>query len=131
MATPAMMRVENGPQFRAALKRTEYGLEHLKETHLKMSGIVAGTAKANAPELTGRTESSVRPGATQRASIVRAGKASLPYVPRDHWGDPPSKGGVKANPWLAAAAKETEPKWFAVYEHDIERLLDQTYGATG
>ncbi|VXC21274.1 HK97 gp10 family phage protein [Aeromicrobium sp. 9AM] len=125
MTTSAIYRVEGGTQLRAGLKRVEGGLEDLKATHLKIAGVIAGRARTKAPQgPTGRTAASVRPGATQRASIVRAGRASLPYVPRDHYGDPPG-GSIAPNPWLIDAAQETEPQWFAIYEHDIEVLIDR------
>lgn len=125
MATPAIYRVENGREFRASLKRIENGLEDLKATHLKIAGVIASAGRAKAPQgPSGRTAASVRPGATQRASIVRAGRASLPYVPRDHYGDPPS-GSIAPNPWLIDAAQETEPRWFAIYEHDVEALINR------
>lgn len=125
MPQTALYRVVGGPQLRAGLRRIERGLEDLKGTHLKIAGVIAGRARQTAPVGdSGRTRASIRPGATQRASIVRAGRASIPYVPRDHYGDPPS-GHIHPNPWLIDAAQETEPQWFAIYEHDVEALIDR------
>lgn len=127
MATPAIVRVEGAAQLRAGLRRTGDDLEDSRATHLAIAKVVAGAA--DPPEgPSGRTARSVRPGATKRAAIVRAGRASIPYVPRDHWGDPPS-GSIRPNPWLAKAAQDTEPVWYSLYEQYVERSLDKIKGA--
>lgn len=124
----AAMRVVGADKLRAALRRVGDDLTDGKEVHLAIAQVVTRAAQPPRGE-SGRTAASLRPGATKRASIVRAGRASAPYVPRDHYGDPPG-GPIKANPWLSEAAQQTEPTWFALYTKYVERSISKIRGAT-
>lgn len=126
MATPAIVRVEGADKLRAGLKRAGDDLEDGKEVHAQIAKVVADAAQPPVGE-SGRTEASVRPGATKRAAVVRAGKASLPYVGVDHYGWP--QKNIAENPWLVRAGQETENTWYPLYEKYVERSLDKIQGA--
>ncbi|KAA1380521.1 HK97 gp10 family phage protein [Aeromicrobium fastidiosum] len=128
MATTAITRVVGADKLRAGLKATGDDLEDAKEVHLAIAKVVADAADLPVGE-TGRTAASLRPGATKRASIVRAGKASLPGVQPDHYGWPARN--IRENPWLVLAGQGSESTWYPLYERYVERSLDKIKGATG
>lgn len=128
MATvSAGIRVEGAKSLRATLKRAGHDIGQLKVAHAKVAGVVVGAGRARAPHLTGRTSGSVRPGATQRAAVVRVGSARLPYPAVDHWGWPARN--IKSNPWLSRAAQDTEAAWTPIYERAVESVLATIKGA--
>lgn len=126
MTTPAAMRVVGADKLRAGLKRAGDDLEDGKEVHASIAGVVARRADPPVGS-SGRTAASVRPGATKRQAIVRAGRASIPYVGPVHYGWPARN--IEPNTWLVDAAMETEPVWFPLYEQYVQRSLDKIEGA--
>lgn len=94
----------------------------LKGVHLQMAQTVIGAAGPGAPRRSGRLAGSLRGGQAARQSIVRAGGASVPYAGPIHWGWPAR--GIRANPWIAAAAQASEPVWLAQYEQALRALVE-------
>lgn len=117
-----VLEVEGGRELRAALKGIENGLADLKATHGKIAAMVAPVGRRGAPHRTGALSASVRGSGTASAAIVRAGGARLPYAGPIHWGWPARNIG--AQPFLTDAGKSTEPAWVAMYEHDVQGLID-------
>lgn len=117
-----VMEVEGGRELRAALKGVDGGLKNLKATHAKISATVTPVAQRGTPRLTGRLASSIRGTGTASAAIVRAGGAAIPYGGPIHWGWPAHN--IAAQPFLTDAGQETQPVWVAIYEDDVQRLID-------
>ena len=61
-------------------------LAELKAANRDIADDVTSTAKQLAPRLTGRLGASVRPGATNRTGIVRAGSKRVPWAGPQHFG---------------------------------------------
>ncbi|GAA0898703.1 hypothetical protein GCM10009551_107070 [Nocardiopsis tropica] len=68
----------------------------------------------------------MRTGATQRAGVVRAGRASVPYAGPIHWGW--EARGIRAQPFLSDAARSSEAAWLQVYDAHIDRIIDNIRG---
>jgi hypothetical protein len=123
----AEFEVEGGKELRRSLKQVEDGLKDLKAVHAEVGGIVADEARATAPTLTGALAGSVRPGATLRGAVIRAGGARVPYAGVIHWGWP--RRNIVGQPFMTSAASDTEPTWLARYEARIDELLAKVKGA--
>lgn len=78
------------------------------------------------PRSGGRLKASIRPGATTKAGVVKAGSSRVPYAGPIHWGWP--RRNIKAQPFLTTAAKATEPVWMAEYKRHMEEAIDQVKG---
>lgn len=125
MAT--QVRVIGGRRLRKTLKAAGVDLRELSAINKKAASVVAGSARGSAPARSGRLASSIRPGATQRAGVVRAGRASLPYAGVIHWGWP--QRNIAAQPFLSEAAQSTESTWSELYWDELQRLIDSIEGA--
>jgi len=126
MAGRALAEVEGGPRFRRTLKQAGIDLKNLRNVHRSVGTLVAVAAAAFAPRRSGRLAGNIRAGATQKAAIVRAGGARLPYAGPIHWGWP--KRNITANPFITQAAQQTEPRWIAVYQDYTDNALDHIEG---
>lgn len=127
MAATAGVRVEGGRELRRDLKRAAGDLNDLKDAHREVAGIVARTAGPEAPVSSGALAASVRPGATARAAIIRAGGASLPYAGPIHFGWPARN--IEPDPFITEQAEATEPTWTDLYGDAVQRILDRIKGA--
>lgn len=121
------VQVEGGRRFRAAARKAGVDLKQLSAIHREAAGIVVGRARTWAPHVSGRLAASIRPAATQRAGMVRAGnnrrRGGVPYAHPIHWGWPARN--IKANPFLSYSAQATEPRWVKLYEDKVNDLLNQ------
>lgn len=99
----------------------------MKPVNKKAADLVAAASRGTAPRLTGRLAGTIRAGATKRAGVVRAGRASVPYAQPIHWGWPARN--IRANPWLSEAAQSTEPGWTQLYSEYIDEVLEAIEGA--
>jgi hypothetical protein len=108
----------------------------MKEIHRKIGGVVVAGARTGVPRRSGRLASTMRTGAQKSRTVVRAGRASVPYAGPIHWGWPnrPNRakgwrgGSIDAHPWLSEAAQRTEPVWVSVYERELRSLVERTPG---
>ena len=132
MANP-VVQVKGGRELRATLQAAGSDLSELKETHLKVAGIVAGRAKQLAPKVTGTMAGTIRPAGTKRAAIVRAGYKRTPYAGPNEWGWPEQAQGIKGSfsgdHWLTKAAKDTEQAWVGIYTNEVNHALSKIKGA--
>lgn len=121
------VEVENGPALRRALKKAEIDLKELSAINKRVATIVANRAKEIAPvghERNGHIRTTVRPGATQRAGIVRVGNKSKPYAGVINMGWR-AHNVTKVRPWVFQAAKETEPIWLEQYYREITDIIER------
>jgi hypothetical protein len=122
----AVGEVEGAAQLRRTLKKAGVDMKQLAAANREAAQTVAAAARPTTPVRLGNLAKSVRAGATQKAGIVRAGRGSLPYAGPIHWGWPAR--GIKPHPWIADAAKATEPQWVSDYIEHVDRVLDQVRG---
>lgn len=122
----AVHRVEGGRELRRSLREAGSDFQDLKDAHREAAEIAAAASALAAPVVSGRLRQTVRAAGTKTAGIIRAGKKSVPYAGPIHWGWP--KRNIKANPFMASAAKDTEGKWVPVFEHRIEEITNKIKG---
>lgn len=137
----AVVKVRGAKQLRRTLKKAGVSVKDLKAINLEAAQIAAAAAVARAPvggpyrrrgrgrpRAPGRLKASVRPYATQRAGVIRAGsKSRVPYAGPIHWGWPARR--IKAQPFAADAAKDTEPIWTKAYERKVMKTINSVKGA--
>lgn len=126
MARP-VVQVRGARELRRSLRKAGGDMQQVKTLHAEVGGIVAGAARPATPHRSGRLAGTVRSSGTQTASIVRAGRASVPYAGPIHYGWPARH--IKPQPWMTEAARATEPRWFATFTAGIERILATIRGA--
>ncbi len=119
------IEVRGARRLRATMKRAGIDLDELKTAHRDAADVVVKATRA--PNVTGRLQSTVRPGATKTMAIVRAGYASVPYAGPIHWGWP--RRGIRAQPFLSDAATSSESTWIQAYENEIEDIVNRIEGA--
>lgn len=120
------VEIEGARRLRSTLRKAGASLSDLKAPNRAAATIVAGHAQSVVPRKTGRLAGTIRPAATQRAGIVRAGYKRVPYAGPVHWGWP--KRRIKAQPFLARTAKVTEPIWVKEYELVMRASILQVKG---
>lgn len=128
MARQAVVQVEGTRELRKELKAAGDDLSDLKDANAEAAGIVTPVARVGAPVVSGALAGSLRSSGTASAAVIRAGYASVPYAGPVHWGWP--SRGIKPNPFIVEAAKQTQPRWVAAYERAVDRILSKIRGAT-
>lgn len=122
--------VQGSKRLLRTLKQAGVDLENLKPINADAAGIVAGAAAPNTPRRSGRLAATMRTSATKRAGVIRAGNNrktdGVAYANPIHWGW--VRKGIKPNPWLTRAAKDTEPRWVPLYEDYTEKTLKKVRG---
>ena len=101
------------------MKRAALDVQELKDLNRAAAGA--------APRRSGRLAADIRTAGTQRAGIVRVGRASLPYAGPIHWGWPARR--IAAQPFAADAARKTEPVWTEIYLAGITRIIEKIEGS--
>lgn len=119
-----VVRVEGARQLRRRLRSIENGLEDLKAEHGWIASYVYRRSAAATPRRTGRLAGTGRSSGTKTASIVRYGRASVPYAGVIHYGWP--RRNIAPQPWVIDAAQRTEPVWRAHFEETIQNLVERT-----
>lgn len=127
MSDGVTVRVEGLNRFTRTLRRAGDDLTDLKDAHAAVGRVVAAAAQARAPRRTGRLASTIRPSRQARRARVSAGRASVPYAGPIHWGWPARN--IAANPFLSNAATSTETAWVALYEDELNKIIDRVEGA--
>ncbi len=122
----AYVEIEGGRRLRSTLKKAGVDMKKMTAINRRAASVVAAAAGPAAPKLTGLLSASVRPGATQRAGIVRAGKKAIPYAGPIHWGWPAR--GIRAQPFISDAAVATEESWVPLYEKHMRDIIKEVKG---
>ena len=132
----ATVYVDGARELRRTLKKAGIDVRtDLKDAHRSAANTVLVRAMQVVPVAPatmrsakpGLLRDSLRPGATQTAAIVRAGKKRVPYAGPIHWGW--RKRNIKPTLFLTKSAKETEPAWVNEYLKKFEDILDNIKGA--
>lgn len=122
-----VVQVRGARELRRSLRKAGADMTEVKALHAEVGGIVAGAARPATPHRSGRLAGTVRSSGTNTASIVRAGRASVPYAGPIHYGWP--RRNIEPQPWLVNAAHDTEPRWSARFMDGIEQILSKIKGA--
>ena len=133
------VNLTGGRRLRSTMKKAGMDVKQLTAINKEAAGIVAGAAKVRAPlgkpgrkrgrgrpKSGGALKGSIRPGATTRAGVIRAGGARVPYANVQHWGWP--KRHISGKYFISTAAKQTEPIWVKQYERKMKRVIKQVKG---
>lgn len=126
MPDTAVVKIDGLPRLRSALRRAGVEVADLKAANAAAAAYVASAAAPRAPRRTGRLAASVRGNRAVGKATVSAGGAATPYAGPIHWGWPAR--GIEPQPFIAEAAQATESTWVALYQADIERLVDSIGG---
>lgn len=121
------IEVENGVLLRRAIKKAGIDLKELTAINRRAAQIVADRAKQTAPvgdPKGGHIRVTIRPGATQRAGIVRVGNKSKPYAGVVHYGWR-AHNVRNVKPWVIIAAQQTEPQWLNQYYQEITEIIER------
>ena len=120
MPAPAV-RVENLGKVIRQMKAIEPELvEELKAANRDIADKVTTTAKVLAPRKSGKLSNSVRPGATARTGLVRAGSKRVPYATVQHFGW--AKRNIKPDPFLYDALDDRRDEVEAAYLAAITKI---------
>lgn len=125
MPRPAL-EVEGARQLRASLKRAGVQLADLKAAHAEVARMVEARARPSTPARTGRLAGSLRSAGTNRAALVRAGRATVPYAGVIHFGW--EGHNITAQPWIFDAAQASQAAWERTYLQAIEHIIDSIEG---
>lgn len=120
------VQVDGLRQLVRTLKAAEEDLDDLKAANQRASSIVLDAARPTTPRRTGALAASGRVNKATGKANVLFGNARVPYAPPIHWGFPARH--IAANPWVMAAAQQSQSSWLAAYEADLQRVLDSVKG---
>jgi hypothetical protein len=120
------------------MKAAGADMDNLKKLNEQALNVVLPVAKSLTPvddENGGELKASVRGSATKTAATIRAGYKKLPYAGVIHYGWPTGKTDIlgrpkrlNAQPWLAEAAKQTEPQWVDNYFDGLMEVINSVQG---
>ena len=122
-AQPAVT-VENLGKVIRQIKAIEPELvDELKAANREIADKVTSTAKILAPKKSGRLTNSVRPGATARTGLVRAGSKRVPYAAVQHFGW--AKRNIRPDPFLYDALDDRRDEGEAAYIAAITKVTER------
>lgn len=116
-------------ELRAAIRRTENTelSKGLKEVHKETANVVARPARADAPVVSGRLARSVKPSASARGAIVRAGSGkSAEYAGPIHFGW--RKRRIVAQPFIFDAAGRKHDEYSDLFFERMSALVRRFVG---
>jgi hypothetical protein len=126
MTTAPVVEVRGAKQLRKTLKAAGDDLGDLKDVNQAVGNIVVQTASGMAPRRSGALAGSIRASRAAASVTIKAGSARVPYAGAIHWGWPARN--IAANPFLSNAATSTETAWVALYESELDKILDRVEG---
>ena len=114
------IRVEGADELRKSFSRFADGTENLKRVHADAAKVVEKEAKPRARKRSGKMSNSVRSTGQARQAVVRAGFASTPWVPVQHFGWPGHN--ISPNPFLYEALDSRADEVVKAYEDGIMKM---------
>jgi HK97 gp10 family phage protein len=121
MAGEVQVRIEGLNKLTRALRKSGVEVKDMKAANARVANVVVRHAQPITPHDTGALAGSIRPAQRQSGAIVRAGGGKIRYAKFVEYGT--SK--MRARPYLYRAAEEAQPQWVAVYEAELEQLMNQ------
>lgn len=111
------------------LKAAGLDLQDLKDAHARVLEVVLSDAERRVPRRTGRLAASVRGSATANYSVVRAGRAAVPYAAPIHWGW--RKHNIQQQPFMLDAIEGNRDEITGIMLHKLQAVIDTIEGAPG
>jgi HK97 gp10 family phage protein len=126
MTAQPTVQVLGAKELRKTMKQAGDDLGDLKAVHQAAGNIVVAAAQALAPKRSGALAGSIRAAKLAGGISVKVGGAGIPYANPIHWGWP--KRNIEAQPFLSDAATQTEAQWVALYEEELEKIIQRVEG---
>jgi hypothetical protein len=120
------VQVKGVRQLSKDLREFEGGVAELKDANEKAGKIVVAEAQRRAPRISGRLARSVKATRAAHRVKITGGGARVPYGPVIHWGWP--QRNIRPQPFVTAAAYDTQPDWLDEYRREITRLAAKVKG---
>lgn len=104
--------------------------KEIKSVNKAAAEVVSTEAKSIVPVRDGLLQKSIRPGATLKAGVVRAGKASVQYAGGIHFGVGPRAGrkgphNIAPRPFLYEALDLRRAEVIARYEEGVTKVINE------
>lgn len=125
MAKADSIRVQGLNEAVRALKLVGVPAKEISQAGYEAGQVVADEARTLVPVKTGALKSSIRVARQQRAIVVRAGGARVPYANPIHWGW--FRRGIMPNPFFSKALKLNIEEIYTRYFDNMNKLI-QKYG---
>jgi hypothetical protein len=116
----SVVKVQGVTQLARALRDMDADLGDLRAVNVQVAAVVWRAAVMAAPRRSGDLALSVKPGATRFRAKVGSRKV---YAGPIHWGW--AGHNIRAQPFAATAASDTEAKWLRLYLDEMQRLCDK------
>lgn len=104
------------------LERMGVEAEELRGLMESVANLVADAARPRARRLSGAMAGSIRPGRVKTRAVIRAGRASLPYVGPQHYGW--AARNITPNPFLTDALTTRQGAVLAELDAGLARLIE-------
>ena len=131
--------VQGGARLRSSMKKAGMDVKQLTAINKQAASTVSAAARATAPvgkpsrkrgrgrpKSGGALKASIRPGATTKAGVIRAGGARVPYATVQHWGWPARN--IRPKYFSSDAAIRTETVWVKQYEKHMNDVIRKVKG---
>ncbi len=115
------VRVEGLRELNRAFTKAGGDVEDLKDVNAGISDLIATTARAEAPHLTGATQASVKGNRAKGKAVVKAGGARVPWAAPIHWGWPARN--IEPDMFLSEAVEQNSEQILTQYEDGIDKAL--------
>ena len=125
MAKSDSIRVRGLNEAVRALKVIGVPAKEISQAGFEAGQVVADEARTLVPVKTGKLKNSIRVAKQQRAIVVRAGGARVPYANPIHWGW--FRRGIMPNPFFSKALKLNIEEIYSRYFDNMNQLI-QKYG---
>lgn len=119
------IRVSGLNQAIRSLKEIGVPAKEISQAGYEAGQVVADEARTLVPVKTGALRSTIRVAKQQRAIVVRAGSAKVPYANPIHWGW--FRRGIMPNPFFSKALKLNIEEIYTRYFENIDKLITK-YG---
>lgn len=127
MANTPAVRVEGLGKVLRAIKQIDPDLvAQLKVANREIADEVTQTARTLSPKRSGTLRGSIRPGATNRTGLVRAGGARVPWAGPIHFGW--ARRNIEPQPFLYDALDERRDEVEDRYREAIQKVAREING---
>lgn len=107
-----------------SLEQMGVSVDDLKAAFKKIGDFVTRDAQSIARKKSGAMATSIRPSNTKNKSVVRAGKASVPYAGVQHYG---GYNNITPNPFLTDALQRNQGQVVRSLDDELQALI-RKYG---
>lgn len=119
----ATVELRGVSRLRHTLEQAQRDLEDMERANLEAAQIVASASASRSPRVSGRLAGSLV-GARLKARAAVTSDAPYAHVILEGY----APHNITANPFVDAAATETQDQWTRVYDHDLQRIANTIQG---